>query len=244
MIFIKWLPVSIILILSLIGCSFSQNLIFEKPSLNIYNTIKKKLKNGHFRNAIIQLKALQNNQYIFEPYSQQIQLYLIYAYYKSGHFLLAKTSIDQFIRLYPTHQNIDYVMYMRGLIDMKLDSNIFYRIFNIDCSDRDPQYANSAFYDFIKLINQFPKSKYSANSKKKLMYLKERLAQYELSVAKYYLKHDAYVAVINRIEEMLKKYPDTKATRHALPLMEHAYRQLQLNSQAEKVAKIIAVNNL
>ncbi|HCN5516641.1 TPA: outer membrane protein assembly factor BamD, partial [Escherichia coli] len=38
-------------------------------------------------------------------------------------------------------------------------------------------------------------------------------------------------------------YPDTQATRDALPLMENAYRQMQMNAQAEKVAKIIAANS-
>lgn len=42
---------------------------------------------------------------------------------------------------------------------------------------------------------------------------------------------------------MLRNYPDTQATRDALPLMENAYRQMQLNAQADKVAKIIAANS-
>lgn len=51
------------------------------------------------------------------------------------------------------------------------------------------------------------------------------------------------VAVVNRVEGMLRDYPDTQATRDALPLMENAYRQMQMNAQAEKVAKIIAANS-
>jgi outer membrane protein assembly factor BamD len=76
-----------------------------------------------------------------------------------------------------------------------------------------------------------------------LVFLKDRLAKYELSVVQYYTKRGAYVAVVNRVEQMLKDYPDTKATHDALPLMESAYRELQLNNQADKVAKIIAANN-
>ncbi|SQB41892.1 outer membrane protein assembly complex subunit YfiO [Citrobacter koseri] len=37
-------------------------------------------------------------------------------------------------------------------------------------------------------------------------------------------------------------FPDTQATRDALPLMENAYRQMQMTTQADKVAKIIAAN--
>ncbi len=41
----------------------------------------------------------------------------------------------------------------------------------------------------------------------------------------------------------MRDYQDTQATRDALPLMENAYRQLQLTAEADKVAKIIAANN-
>jgi outer membrane protein assembly factor BamD len=76
-----------------------------------------------------------------------------------------------------------------------------------------------------------------------LAFLKERLAKYELSVAQFYTKRGAYVAVVNRVESMMKDYPDTAATHEALPLMENAYRQLQLTAEADKVAKIIAANS-
>ena len=47
---------------------------------------------------------------------------------------------------------------------------------------------------------------------------------------------------MNRVDGMLRNYPDTQATRDALPKMENAYRQMQMNAQADKVAKIIAAN--
>ena len=61
-------------------------------------------------------------------------------------------------------------------------------------------------------------------------------------MAQFYTKRGAYVAVVNRVEGMMRDYPDT-ATRDALPLMENAYRQLQLTTEADKVAKIIAANS-
>ena len=59
-------------------------------------------------------------------------------------------------------------------------------------------------------------------------------------MADYYTERGAWVAVVNRVEGMLRDYPDTQVTRDALPKMENAYRQMQMNAQAEKVAKIIA----
>ncbi|VAX76458.1 Outer membrane protein assembly factor BamD [Serratia symbiotica] len=240
---IKHLVTVASLVLVLSGCATTKHTILDNPLAEIYSNAQYKMQVDNFKGAITLLELL-DNRYPFGPYAQQVQLDLIYACYKSGDLPLAQMSIDRFIRLNPTHPNIDYVMYMRGLVDTKLDENTLQGFFGIDRSDRDPKHAYAAFQDFTQLIQHSPHSQYVTDAKNRLVYLKHRLAKYELAVAKYYSKRGAYVAAINRIEEMLRKYPDTKAIRDALPLMEHAYTQLQLNSEAEKVAKVIAANPL
>ncbi|MBJ7224007.1 MULTISPECIES: outer membrane protein assembly factor BamD [unclassified Brenneria] len=238
----KYLVAAATLSLALAGCSSnSKDAVPDSPPSELYATAQQKLQDGNFRAAITQLEAL-DNRYPFGPYSQQVQLDLIYAYYKSAELPLAQASIDRFLRLNPTHPSVDYVLYMRGLTDMALDDSALQGFFGVDRSDRDPQYARMAFRDFSRLIQSYPNSQYATDANKRLVYLKERLAKYELSVAQYYTKRGAYVAVVNRVEQMLRDYPDTKATKDALPLMENAYRELQLAAQADKVAKIIAAN--
>ncbi|WP_409310185.1 outer membrane protein assembly factor BamD [Pectobacterium sp. B1J-3] len=238
----KYLVAAATLSLALAGCSSnSKDAVPDSPPSEIYANAQQKLQDGNFRAAITQLEAL-DNRYPFGPYSQQVQLDLIYAYYKSAELPLAQASIDRFLRLNPTHPSVDYVLYMRGLTDMALDDSALQGFFGVDRSDRDPQYARAAFRDFSKLIQGYPSSQYATDANKRLVYLKERLAKYELSVAQYYTKRSAYVAVVNRVEQMLRDYPDTQATKDALPLMENAYRELQLVAQADKVAQIIAAN--
>ena len=237
----KYLVAAATLSLALAGCSGSKDVVPDSPPAEIYATAQQKLQDGNFKGAITQLEAL-DNRYPFGPYSQQVQLDLIYAYYKNADLPLAQAAIDRFMRLNPTHPNIDYVIYMRGLTDMALDDSALQGFFGIDRSDRDPSHARDAFKDFSQLLRAYPNSQYATDSRKRLVFLKERLAKYELSVAEFYTKRGAYVAVVNRVEQMLKDYSDTEATRTALPLMENAYRQLQLNAEAERVAKIIAAN--
>ncbi|HDL8733093.1 TPA: outer membrane protein assembly factor BamD [Yersinia enterocolitica] len=237
----KYLVAAATLSLVLTGCSSNKDVVPDNPPSELYATAQQKLQDGNFKGAITQLEAL-DNRYPFGPYSQQVQLDLIYAYYKSADLPLAQASIDRFMRLNPAHPNIDYVLYMRGLTDMALDDSALQGFFGIDRSDRDPQHAKAAFRDFNQLIQSYPNSQYATDAQKRLMFLKDRLAKHELAVAQYYTKRGAYVAVVNRVEQMLRDYPDTQATRDALPLMENAYKQLQLNAQADKVAKIIAAN--
>lgn len=237
----KYLVAAATLSLVLTGCSSNKDVVPDNPPSELYATAQQKLQDGNFKGAITQLEAL-DNRYPFGPYSQQVQLDLIYAYYKSADLPMAQASIDRFMRLDPTHPNIDYVLYMRGLTDMALDDSALQGFFGIDRSDRDPQHARAAFRDFNQLIQNYPNSQYATDAQKRLVFLKDRLAKYELAVAQYYTKRGAYVAVVNRVDQMMRDYPDTQATRDALPLMENAYKQLQLNAQADKVAKIIAAN--
>ena len=237
----KYLVAAATLSLFLGGCSGSKEEVPDNPPNEIYATAQQKLQDGNWRQAITQLEAL-DNRYPFGPYSQQVQLDLIYAYYKNADLPLAQAAIDRFIRLNPTHPNIDYVMYMRGLTNMALDDSALQGFFGVDRSDRDPQHARAAFSDFSKLVRGYPNSQYTTDATKRLVFLKDRLAKYEYSVAEYYTERGAWVAVVNRVG-MLRDYPDTQATRDALPLMENAYRQMQMNAQAEKVAKIIAANS-
>ncbi|SQB41890.1 outer membrane protein assembly complex subunit YfiO [Citrobacter koseri] len=108
----------------------------DNPPNEIYATAQQKLQDGNWKQAITQLEAL-DNRYPFGPYSQQVQLDLIYAYYKNADLPLAQAAIDRFIRLNPTHPNIDYVMYMRGLTNMALDDSALQGFFGVDRSDRD-----------------------------------------------------------------------------------------------------------
>lgn len=239
---IKYLVAAATLSLALAGCSSSKDEVPDSPPSEIYATAQQKLQDGNFKAAITQLEAL-DNRYPFGPYSQQVQLDLIYAYYKNADLGLAQAAIDRFIRLNPTNPNVDYVLYMRGLTDMALDDSALQGFFGVDRSDRDPQHARDAFNDFAKLVRNYPNSQYTPDAAKRMLFLKDRLAKYELAVAEFYTRRGAWVAVVNRVDGMLRDYPDTQATRQALPLMENAYRKMQLENEADKVAKIIAANS-
>lgn len=205
----KYLVAAATLSLFLAGCSGSKEEVPDNPPNEIYATAQQKLQDGNWKQAITQLEAL-DNRYPFGPYSQQVQLDLIYAYYKNADLPLAQAAIDRFIRLNPTHPNIDYVMYMRGLTNMALDDSALQGFFGVDRSDRDPQHARAAFNDFSKLVRGYPNSQYTTDATKRLVFLKDRLAKYEYSVVEYYTARGAWVAVVNRVEGMLRDFPDTR----------------------------------
>ncbi len=241
MIRIKYLVAAATLSLVLTGCSSNNEVSPDSTPAEMYSIGQQKLQDGNYKAAIKQLEAL-DNRYPFGPYAQQVQLDLIYAYYKSAELPMAIAAIDRFMRLNPTHPNIDYVLYMRGLTAMALDDSLLQGFFGVDRSDRDPQHARVAFKDFSQLVRYYPNSLYANDASKRLVYLKDRLARFDLSVVEYYNKRGAYVAVVNRVQQMLRDYPDTEATRNALKYMEIAYKQMGLDEEANKVANLITAN--
>ncbi|OCG24807.1 membrane biogenesis protein [Gilliamella sp. App2-1] len=225
----------------LIGCTSSKPNVENVPEIELYNKAKTELEKGNIKSSIAVLEAMDKN-YPFGPYSQQVQLDLIYAYYKSADLPLAIASIDRFLKLNPTHQNIDWVIYMRGISNMAQDDNMIQGWFNVDRSDRDPDYASAAFKDFTYLVSSFPTSHYVADAQKRLVFLKNRLARYQLKIAQFYTKRGAYVAVINRVTNMLVMFPDTDSTKEALLLMRNAYNELGLADETQKVDQLIQAN--
>lgn len=235
--------ISLILALGLAGCSSNP----EKADIKItapeimYQQAQYALDLGNASKAIQILEALES-RFPFGPQANQVQLDLIYGYYRQSNNEQALATIDRFLRLNPTHPDIDYVFYMRGLANMQSDTNIFHEFLEIDRSDRDPQFSLQAFRDFKQLIELNPNSYYAPDAQKRMVALKNRLSKHQLSVAQYYLDRDIYVAAINRSKEILERFSDTKSTVAALTIMKTAYTELKQDDLAQRTQAMIDIN--
>ena len=132
-------------------------------------------------------------RYPFSEQAKQGQLDLIYAYYKNRSADAAIDQADQFIRENPTHPRVDYAYYVRGLVYFESGANWLERKFKADIAKRPPHEASKSFQAFQMLVQQYPKSPYAADARQRMIFLRNRLADYEIAVARFYLKRGAYV---------------------------------------------------
>ena len=136
------------LMLALVGCSGTNEKEIEKipdkSAQALFADARESLDNGLYQKAIQILSAI-DSRFPYGPISHQVQLDLIYAYYKSGDAAQGLALTDRFLRLNPAHANIDYVYYMRALINIATQENLFQDLAGIDRSDRDPTAARDAF---------------------------------------------------------------------------------------------------
>lgn len=232
---------SLLAIFILTGCSSTKESVHEVSPSEFYQEAQLLLNQGSWVIAIEKLELL-DSRYPFGAYSEQVQLDLIFAYYKNKDFALSEATIERFMRMNPGHAEMDWILYMRGLSNMAQDSSLLHDMMNLNRNDRDPEPARKAFVDFRRLLLRYPNSEFGADSQKRMVALKNRLANSELATAEFYVRREAWVAVINRSQQIQRDFPDTQAARNALPLMLTAYEALQLEEPAQRIRELIELN--
>ena len=172
----------------------------------------------------------------------QAQLETAYAYYKSGEQALAIAAADRFIKLHPNHPHVDYAYYLKGLVNFNEDLGLLAGLANQDLSERDPKGAREAFDSFRELVTRFPDSRYAEDSRQRMQYLVNSLAQHEVHVARYYYRRGAYVAAINRAQTAVKNFPQAPANEEALFLLVKSYDALGMTDLRDDSERVMRLN--
>lgn len=207
----------------------------------LYSQARTAMETGNFGKAAKTLEQL-DSRFPFGAYKDQVQLDLIYAYYKQDSTADALANIDKFLKLNPTHPDLDYVLYMRGLVNMQADAYFLHDLLNIDRTDRDPQNAEDAFKDFNRLLKSYPNSQYAADAQKRMQFLKDRLASYAIKVADYYIKIDAWSAAAGRAQSVVETYSDTPFVERALEIMVQSYGELGQDTLKQHALEVLKTN--
>jgi outer membrane protein assembly factor BamD len=207
----------------------------------IYAKAQKAIRNSSYAEAVKQLEALQSRFPFSEP-ARQAQLDLIYAYYKNREVDPAIDAADTFIRENPTNPRVDYAYYMKGLVYFERQSNWLERKFNVDLSARPPVNSKKSFDAFQQLIEKFPHSQYDTDARQRMIYLRNRLASFELYVASYYMRRGAYVGAINRAKYCVENYDGAPAVKGSMKVLVDAYRDLNMMDLAADAEKVYVAN--
>lgn len=222
----------------------------EEPTISedisakqLYQKANGEMLGNRFADAIESYTLLES-RYPFGRYAQQAQLELAFLYYRQNNMDSAISSADRFIKLNPQHPNVDYAYYMKGLANFDKSKSFLNFILPRNPSDKDPAPLISSFEIFKELIQKFPDSEYADDAKQRMIYLRNELAEYELTVADFYMRRGAYVAAANRAKYVMENYQGAPAMPQAVYTLELAYRQLGINDLAYDTHKVYAKNYL
>jgi outer membrane protein assembly factor BamD len=207
----------------------------------LYEQARQRL-NSYDYNAAIKTYESLTARFPFTDQARQARLDLIYAYYRAGESESAIDAAETFIRENPTHPRVDYAWYIRGLVDFERTPNVVERFFRVDLTERPPTTARKAFGAFQTVVEQYPKSEYAHDARLRMIYLRNRLGDYELNVARYYFKRGAYVAAAQRAKNTIEQYDGSPAVREALQIMIQSYDRLGLGELSAQTKQVYTAN--
>jgi outer membrane protein assembly factor BamD len=211
------------------------------PVDELYAEAHRSLESGNYDRAAKYFQRLVA-RFPFGNYTEQAQLELAYAQYKSSSPEEALSTASRFIKTFPTHPHVDYAYYLRGLINFDRDVGLLERYIKQDSTRRDLGFARQSFQDFGELVKRFPDSRYAPDARQRMIYLRTGVAQAELNVADFYFRRGAYVAAQGRAKFILENYQQTPQTGDALAILTESYKRLGQDKLSEDSLRVLKLN--
>jgi len=229
------------LVVLMAACSTTQDAELKGSAEKLYADAKEEMASSNWAGAIKNLERVEGRAG-GSLLAQQAQLDLAYAQWKSGEKAQSQTTLDRFIKLNPTSAGLDYALYLRGVINFNDELGILGAVSEQRQSERDQQASRESYQSFKQLSEQFPDSKYTPDAKQRMDFIVNVLADYEVHVARYYLRRGAYIAAANRAQQAITVYPQTPAAEQALYILGQAYDRLGLTALRDDANRVLSKN--
>jgi len=207
----------------------------------LYEMATQQLRRGAYERAAGSHQRLIS-RFPFGPYAEQSQLELAYAQFKLDKPEDATSTLNRFIRTYPTHPHIAYAYYLKALVNFDRENRFLARIARIDTSSRDVGSPAQSFNDFAELLRRYPNSAYAADARQRMIHLRNHLARHEISVGLYYFRRGAYVSAGNRGRNLIESFPQSQYEADALALMAASYNALGQKVLADDARRVLEKN--
>ncbi|MGH7964509.1 MAG: outer membrane protein assembly factor BamD [Candidatus Binatia bacterium] len=207
------------------GCTSTQKRLSAKE---YYTRASAAFAKEDFGTAADQYRELLD-QYPLNPYAEESQLKVAYAYYLDKKYTEAIASFGDFERTYPTSSHLPFVEYYRGLCYLEQMRSI----------DRDQSVTEKAHGHFRAVADRYVESPFAPLAEEKIKVCREALAAHELYIIEFYDRNDSIFAAIVRLRALLEKYPDTEVATAGLTRLNSL-----LNEGGEKELAALAAKAL
>ena len=241
---LSMVPASLVLAtgLMLAGCSNTpKDVTVGWSPEKIYSQAKEEADNGAWDKAIGMFEKLEGRA-AGTPLAQQAQLEKAYSHYRNGEQPQAVATLDRFMKLHPASPALDYALYLKGIVNFNDNLGLFSSLSDQNLSERDQKSAKVSFESFRELVQRFPDSKYAPDSRLRMTYVINSLAESEVNVARYYYQRGAYVAAVNRAQLALTEYQGVPAAKEALVLLVKSYQAMGMQDLAQDASRVLEKN--
>jgi outer membrane protein assembly factor BamD len=228
--------------LQLAGCESAPK---DEPTTTtaerLYKDARDDMESGSYERAIKTLTRVEGLA-AGSLLAQQALLEIAYLNWRMGERAQALTAIERFIKLNPSSPALDYALYLRGIINFNDSLGLMGSIAGQQLSERDQAASRDAWEAFRQLVERFPASRYTPDAQQRMAYIVNSLAEYEVHVARYYFRREAYVAAANRAKQVITQFPQSPATEEALYILAQSYDKLQMTTLRDDAERVLRKN--
>jgi len=155
-----------------------------------------------------------------------------YCLYNINAYDEAVVNLERFIRIYPASPHVSYAYYLIAI-------SYYEQILDEDKDMQPLLISKKKIENFIK---KFPNTDYTIDLKFKLDLVINQLAAKELSIARYYIKNEKWIAAINRLKFIVENYDKTIFVEEALHRLVEIYYKIGLEEEARAAAALLGYN--
>lgn len=209
------------------GCSSAEKKADASTPEGSYKLGEEFEKDERFEEAVARFAEVKN-KHPYSRFATLSELKIADIQFKRENFIEAQNAYQLFKDFHPKHPQIDYVTFRLALSYFnQLPSTI----------DRDLALAEKSILSFDETMSSYPNSTYVAEAREKKQAALKMLAEKELYVAAFYVRHEKYDSALRRFEGVLKTYPNVGFDAQALFGAAHSAFEIGEKERAEQHAK-------
>ncbi len=210
----------------LTGCSSSKHLQKQRTDRQLFESALENQIGERLTEAESGFKQLMDD-YPLSPYAVKAQLKLADLYYAREEYDSSAAYYTTFVALHPSHPDAAYALFQKGM-------SLFKDVLSVD---RDQTSTRKALFAFEDLRRDYEGSPYHEKAAELITFLRRRLAERELYIARFYFKGKNYKGALARFGDLLKQYPEAGLNPEALYYVGESYRKLGENEMAKQTYK-------
>ena len=228
----------ILILIFLTGCSkqiVKESVINEiNLDTQVAEAYKEGLKSLEAGDVLFAAKKFNEAEILFPQsiWAPKSALMAAYSYYTQDYYLDAIAELERFIKVYPSHKNLDYAYYLMGIC--------YYE--QIVDEKKDTRSILSAEENFEKVIKKFPNTQYAIDSQFKIDLINDIMASKEMYIGRYYFDKKKWIPAINRFRKVVDDYDTTIYVEEALHRLVEVYYTIGLKNESKKYAQILGYN--
>jgi outer membrane protein assembly factor BamD len=159
----------------------------------------------------------------------QAQFSIADSLYQEKNYLEARFEYQKFLELHPAHPLASRAQYQIAMCSLQ----------QVQHHDRDQHHTQEALRAFRQLRRAYPQDELIPQAEAHVRNLRQRLANHELAVARFYYRKGAYHAAIGRLLNLIQVYPTLPDLDAALYILAKSYYAEENFAKAQRVFRTL-----